>query len=121
MTPTYHIVSHTHWDREWYRSFEEFRSGLISLVDDLLDLVGKDPPFRSFLLDGQAAVVEDYLEIRPDRSGELRRAVSGKTVAHAPHAENIEVSQFAPQSAYVKVQRIHAHFLLPHTSVISCG
>jgi mannosylglycerate hydrolase len=84
MTPTYHIVSHTHWDREWYKSFEEFRSGLVSMVDDLLDLVGKDPSFRSFLLDGQAVVVEDYLEIRPERSGELRRAVSEGRLSIGP-------------------------------------
>ncbi len=25
MIPTYHIVSHSHWDREWYKTFEQFR------------------------------------------------------------------------------------------------
>ena len=27
------FVSHTHWDREWYRTFEDFRGRLIDAVD----------------------------------------------------------------------------------------
>lgn len=64
-----HVVAHTHWDREWYHPFERFRQRLVALVDDLLD----DPPAagESFLLDGQAIVLEDYLEVRPERAAEL--------------------------------------------------
>ena len=63
------VVSHTHWDREWYHSAGRFRHRLVSLVDELLD----DPPPQgtSFLLDGQAIVLGDYLEIRPERQAEL--------------------------------------------------
>jgi mannosylglycerate hydrolase len=73
--PTYHIISHTHWDREWYLSFEEFRSMLINLVDDLFDLFAKDPEFRCFTLDGQLIVLEDYLRVRPEREELFRRYV----------------------------------------------
>ena len=61
-----HIVSHTHWDREWYHPVERFRQRLVALIDELLD----DPPGgdESFLLDGQAIVVEDYLDVRPERA-----------------------------------------------------
>lgn len=64
-----HVVSHTHWDREWYHPAERFRQRLVALVDELLD----DPPpaGRSFLLDGQAVILEDYLEVRPERASEL--------------------------------------------------
>jgi len=31
-----YVVSHTHWDREWYRSFQSFRLKLVHLVDGLL-------------------------------------------------------------------------------------
>ncbi|HZI43306.1 MAG TPA: glycoside hydrolase family 38 C-terminal domain-containing protein [Gemmatimonadaceae bacterium] len=64
-----HVVAHTHWDREWYHPFVRFRQRLVALVDDLLD----NPPAsdESFLLDGQGIVVEDYLDIRPERVGEL--------------------------------------------------
>jgi alpha-mannosidase len=75
MRPTYHIISHSHWDREWYRSFEYFRAMLVRMVDDLLDLLARDPEFRCFTLDGQTSVVEDYLAVRPEREDELRRFV----------------------------------------------
>jgi alpha-mannosidase len=63
------VVAHTHWDREWYRSAGRFRQRLVALVDELLD----DPPplGESFLLDGQGIVLEDYLEVRPERAAEL--------------------------------------------------
>ena len=66
-----HIVSHTHWDREWYHSFERFRQRLVALIDDLLDA----PPDRreSFLLDGQAILIEDYLAARPERAEQFAR------------------------------------------------
>lgn len=64
-----HVVSHTHWDREWYHPVEVFRQRLVALVDELID----DPPpaGQSFLLDGQAIVIEDYLAIRPDRRASI--------------------------------------------------
>src|SRR5688500_20256223 len=64
-----HIVSHTHWDREWYHPKGRFRQRLVALVDELLD----EPAARgeSFLLDGQGIVLQDYLEVRPERAGLL--------------------------------------------------
>ncbi|MDF2486195.1 MAG: alpha-mannosidase, partial [Herbinix sp.] len=29
-----HIISHSHWDREWYMPFEQHRLKLVQLVDD---------------------------------------------------------------------------------------
>ena len=64
-----HVVSHTHGDREWYHPVVRFRQRLVALIDDLLD----DPPGpdESFLLDGQAIILEDYVEVRPERAAEL--------------------------------------------------
>jgi alpha-mannosidase len=64
-----HIVMHTHWDREWYQPFARFQQRLIGLIDELID----DPPdsSESFLLDGQAIVLRDYLDVRPDRADAL--------------------------------------------------
>lgn len=66
-----HVVSHTHWDREWYLPAERFRQRLVALIDELID----DPPDgnESFLLDGQAIVLEDYVRVRPERADALRR------------------------------------------------
>lgn len=74
------LASHTHWDREWYRTFQVFRARLIDTVDCLLDICAADPEFR-FVLDGQAVVLEDYAEIRPGRVEELRqRCAEGRIV-----------------------------------------
>lgn len=77
------LVSHTHWDREWYRTFEAFRARLVDTVDRVLELVAADPGFH-FQLDGQTIVVEDYLAIRPERRDELIAAVQAGRVALGP-------------------------------------
>ncbi len=61
----------THWDREWYEPFQEYRMWLVELIDGLLDLLDSDPDYRCFHLDGQAIVVQDYLDIRPDQKDRL--------------------------------------------------
>ena len=66
MTVRVAIVPHTHWDREWYAPFEAFRGRLVSLLDELLPLLEADPGYAHFLLDGQLAVVDDYLAVRPE-------------------------------------------------------
>ncbi|HWT44714.1 MAG TPA: hypothetical protein VN085_02060, partial [Vicinamibacterales bacterium] len=75
MTTTVHVISHTHWDREWYLTFEQYRARLIDLVDAVLDRMERDARFTFFHLDGQSIVLEDYLEIRPEREAEIRRRV----------------------------------------------
>jgi len=74
-TRTLVVVSHTHWDREWYQPFEEFRARLVRMMDSLLDLLERDPEYRHFVLDGQTVPLDDYLEIRPDRRPQIQRLV----------------------------------------------
>lgn len=71
-----HIISHTHWDREWYMSFEKHRAKLVEMVDDLLELLDKDPNFKSFHFDGQIVPLEDYLEIRPQMKNKLTKYIN---------------------------------------------
>ena len=77
------LVSHFHWDREWYRTFEDFRSRLVGAVDAVLDLCAADPGYR-FVLDGQAVVLEDYLEVRPERRAELEAGVRDGRLSVGP-------------------------------------
>src|SRR5258708_37702694 len=77
------LVSHTHWDREWYRPFESFRGRLVDAVDRVLDLLVDDPGWR-FVLDGQSIVLEDYLEVRPERRAELEGACRSGRVGVGP-------------------------------------
>jgi len=78
------IVSHTHWDREWYQPFQVFRFLLVELVDRLLTLLDADPEYHSFLLDGQTIVLEDYLAIRPEREADLRRHIAQGRLSIGP-------------------------------------
>ncbi|MDZ7678805.1 MAG: glycoside hydrolase family 38 C-terminal domain-containing protein [Acidimicrobiales bacterium] len=79
MTRRVTVVPHTHWDREWYRPFQSFRADLVALLDELLPRLDADPSAGHFMLDGQMAVVDDYLEIRPEAEPLMRRlAASGR-------------------------------------------
>ncbi|HEV2362064.1 MAG TPA: hypothetical protein VGS21_10210, partial [Acidimicrobiales bacterium] len=78
------IVPHTHWDREWYSPFQTFRLRLVDLVDHLLDTLEGDPSYARFLLDGQMAVVDDYLEVRPENEDRLRRLAASGRLACGP-------------------------------------
>ena len=84
MTRTVHIVPHTHWDREWYRPFQTFRMQLVDLLDGLLPAMAADPAYAHFMLDGQMAVVDDYLEIRPEAEPVLRRLAAAGRITMGP-------------------------------------
>lgn len=79
-----HIVPHTHWDREWHLPYQTFRLRLVDLLDELLDELERDPAYAHFLLDGQMAVVEDYLEVRPEAEERLRALAGTGRVAMGP-------------------------------------
>ena len=78
---TAYVVSHTHWDREWYLPAERFRQRLVELIDELIDDHSKE---TSFLLDGQTVVLEDYLEVRPERAADLAAALRDRRLEAGP-------------------------------------
>lgn len=72
---TAHIVSHTHWDREWYLPYEKHHVRLIQLVDALLGKLDEGTAFKSFYLDGQTIILEDYLQVRPENKEKLEHYI----------------------------------------------
>jgi len=70
-----HVISHTHWDREWYLPFELFRHRLVDVIDNVLGVLDRYPDFRCFHLDAQTVVLEDYLEIRPQNEARLKERI----------------------------------------------
>lgn len=77
-----YVIVHTHWDREWYHPAIRFRARLVALVDALL---ARDEALaRPFLLDGQAVVLADYLEVRPDAAPRLRAALERGAIEAGP-------------------------------------
>jgi alpha-mannosidase len=78
------VVPHTHWDREWYRTHEQFRARLVVLLDGLLDLLERDAEFRCFSLDGQTIVLDDYLAVRPAARPRIEKLVRAGRLAIGP-------------------------------------
>lgn len=77
------LVFTFHWDREWYRTYEGFRARLVDTMDNILAMLESDADYR-FMLDGQTVILEDYLEVRPQRSTDVRKFVSGGRLAQGP-------------------------------------
>lgn len=84
MKTTVHIISHSHWDREWYQSFEKHRMKLIELVDNILEKAENDPEFGGFFLDGQTIALDDYLEVRPEKREQVEKCVREGKIQTGP-------------------------------------
>jgi alpha-mannosidase len=78
------IVPHTHWDREWYSPFQTFRLRLVKLLDNLLPMLEGDLSYARFLLDGQTAVLDDYLAVRPEGEAALTRLAAAGRLSIGP-------------------------------------
>lgn len=78
------LVPHTHWDREWYLSFETFRDRLVATMDLILQLLEADPRWAHFHLDGQTAMIDDYLTVRPEAEGALRGLIAAGRLSCGP-------------------------------------
>lgn len=83
MKKTLAVISHTHWDREWYQPFEVFRMRLCDLMDNLLIIMKNQPNYR-FHLDAQIIVLEDYLELRPDKRPLLKKYIKEGRILIGP-------------------------------------
>ncbi|HJR16127.1 MAG TPA: hypothetical protein VJ808_04670, partial [Gemmatimonadales bacterium] len=71
---SFHLIPHTHWDREWYLPESVFLARLVATIDDLLARLHSDADTK-FLLDGQTVLLEDYLRVRPEREPDIAELV----------------------------------------------
>lgn len=68
MTPRpVHYVASTHWDREWYQTFQNYRYRLVQLLDKVIAGLQENRLQGPFTTDGQVVMLEDYVEVRPER------------------------------------------------------
>ena len=79
------VVSNTHWDREFRFSFEKTRHNLLVMLDTTLDILEKDPEYHSFTMDGHSIMIEDYLEMRPERREQIEKFVSEGRLIIGPY------------------------------------
>ncbi|MBK9474388.1 MAG: hypothetical protein IPO18_19310 [bacterium] len=78
------LVSHTHWDREWYLPFNRFRVHLLEVVTKVLDQLEADPSFRAFVLDGQGCALEDFLAAAPHERTRIDALAAAGRLAVGP-------------------------------------
>lgn len=77
-----HYVLSTHWDREWYQTFQNYRYQMVQLIDKILDGWKNGQLKGPFQTDGQAIMLEDYLEIRPEKRKQIEELLKdGKIIA----------------------------------------
>ncbi len=72
---TFHVISNTHWDREWYQCHEKYIVRLVELMDRLTEIMESKKDYR-FISDGQFAMVGDYLDAKPEMRGRIEKLVS---------------------------------------------
>lgn len=70
-----HIVNHTHWDREWYFTSMDCIVLSDQLFTDVLEEL-KRQPNATFVLDGQLSILDDYLELYPEKLAEIKELVA---------------------------------------------
>ncbi len=78
-----HYVVSSHWDREWYLSFQGFRFKLVHMLDQVL-LHLRDDRWTCFVMDGQVAPILDYLEIRPENRNRVCELVRAGRILVGP-------------------------------------
>jgi hypothetical protein len=91
------IVPHTHWDREWHVPFQAGRVHLVRLLDSLLDALDTGGPAH-FWLDGQTALIDDYLAVRPDAEERVRAAVAAGRLGIGPWAVQMDQFVVSPET-----------------------
>lgn len=92
------VVSNTHWDREFRRSFERTRRNLLTMMDVTLDILERDPEFASFTMDGHSIMLDDYVEMRPEKRELVEKLIRQGRLIVGPYytlAEEFSVAQEA--------------------------
>jgi len=80
----FHVISNTHWDREWRFPFQRNRQMLVDMIDVVLDILTNEKEYRAFHLDSQSIVIKDYLEIKPHKFETIKKLVEEKRLFVGP-------------------------------------
>ena len=103
----FHVISNTHWDREWRYPSQETRTHLVELMDWLLKLLEKYPDYKHYHLDSQTIPLEDYLEIRPEKKELLQKHISGGRILVGPWYTLPEMNTVSGEAIIRNLMRGH--------------
>lgn len=79
-----YLLSSTHWDREWYQTFQGMRFRLVEVIDELIETMEQQPDFELFCLDGQTIVLEDYAAVSAENTARLRALIQSGRIRIGP-------------------------------------
>jgi len=110
----FHVISNTHWDREWRYPFQRNRQQLVAMMDQLLKILAEEPEYSAFHLDSQAVVLHDYLEIRPQNRPLLEKYITEKRIFAGPW-------YILPEEFQVGGENLIRNLLLGHRTATEFG
>lgn len=79
-----HIITHTHWDREWFLTSVYTSQWIAGLIDKIEELSIENPDY-AFLLDGQTLIIEDLLHVAPDYQERVERLIQNGNLIVGPY------------------------------------
>lgn len=95
---TMHILSNSHLDREHRHEFQETRLMMVEMLDDVIRIMEADDSYRYFTLDGQAIVLDDYLEMRPHMRPRLQALIRAGRIQIGPWYSLVDCYAVNPES-----------------------
>lgn len=93
-----HVMSNSHLDREHRHAFQETRIMMVQMMDELIALMENDPDYQYFTLDGQAIVLDDYLEVKPEMRGRLTKLIQAGRILIGPWYSLVDCYAVNPES-----------------------
>lgn len=104
----------THWDREWYRTVDEFRFRLVRVMDKVIHTLQREPDFEIFTLDGQTSPLGDYLVIREENKPALEALIREGRLVIGPWYT-------MPDEYLISSESIVQNLLRGHAVAEACG
>lgn len=83
------VVAHTHWDFEWYFTRQDARVQFAYHMDEVLAALASNQ-LDYYLLDGQMAIIDDYLQSDPDQSAVMRKFIKAGRLFVGPWYTQID-------------------------------
>lgn len=81
--PKAHFVQHTHWDREWYFTTSDALVLSDQVFTEAINELENNKNVN-FCLDGQSSIVDDYVEIHPEKMDLIKKLVAEKRLFVGP-------------------------------------
>lgn len=98
------VVPHAHGAREGRLPFEHARLNRVRLIDRLLEIFATDPEYTHFLLDVQTVILDDYLEVRPEKEAVIRELLTSGKLTVGPWYVQPEESLVSGESLVRNLQ-----------------